>query len=109
MANNKKSFYVLFVVFIVISELSSARPLVDGRTFNRGESTKIIPRGKNYGIMSSTHEALEKHGDHISENLIDNHRNNVGLAFAPSLMSMKPRGNVPRSGPSRRININAKN
>ncbi|PIN02550.1 hypothetical protein CDL12_24931 [Handroanthus impetiginosus] len=87
------SFFILLFFLVIILELaSSARPL-DVTAFHPARSTNVVFKEKNQNNWSSNEvpEGKQKTKEFIKE-------------YGPSLMNMLPKGRVPASGPSRRIN-----
>ncbi|KAI3458450.1 hypothetical protein Pfo_015113, partial [Paulownia fortunei] len=100
---------ILLLFSLVIFQLASARPLEDGATLYPAGLTKIFPGEQNEGNSLERNSGITpSHDDEIKKVFQANNHRKLGLAFGPSLMNMLPKGRIPASGPSRRIN-NANN
>ncbi|KAK4433519.1 hypothetical protein Salat_1114200 [Sesamum alatum] len=100
MANTKTvhTFSTLLFLTLLILDLASARSV----------PIKLSPKEKNQRNLTEKSFEITPCNEMEKEREVDKaftiKNRKLGIAYGPSLMSMLPKGRIPASGPSRRIN-----
>ncbi|KAL2238376.1 UNVERIFIED_CONTAM: hypothetical protein Sindi_1029300 [Sesamum indicum] len=98
-------FFTTLFFTLIVFQLGSTEfrtpPLHDATLYRARLSRVVFSGGKNYSNSSSSSIGT---ADEKMKNEFRHGNRKLGAAYAPLPMSMLPKGPIPPSGPSKRIN-----
>ncbi|KAL2227344.1 UNVERIFIED_CONTAM: hypothetical protein Sindi_2093100 [Sesamum indicum] len=93
------TFSTFFFLSLLILDIASARILPIKVSLEKKNQRNLSEKSFKITTRNKTDEKHEVESEYFN---VSNRK--LGIAYGPSLMSMLPKGRIPASGPSRRIN-----